>query len=165
MRDWEDCRSFGCVGAKYWAMGRELYGCVKPLKSIKRGCWQAIRLTIYSCYFAKITPLDEIREWSTLYNDQPIKTTALHMNLRDPALTHKHLKRVSAQREDATQTHLWSPGSKSHGVSKKMLSDSESSSLPDSVIVTTHPLLRPQPKNLWYLHQSHLPLSMTCSSI
>ena len=36
--------------------------------------------------------LDEIREWLTLYHNQPISTMALHMTLWDLALTHKCLK-------------------------------------------------------------------------
>ena len=48
--------------------------------------------------------LDEIKEWLALYHDQPISTTALHLNLRDLALTHKRLKRVAAERDDAYRT-------------------------------------------------------------
>ena len=45
--------------------------------------------------------LGEIREWLALYHDQPI---ALYLNLRDPALTHKHLKRITAKRDGTYRT-------------------------------------------------------------
>ena len=45
--------------------------------------------------------LDDIREWLALYHDQPISTMALHMNLRDLSLTHKRLKQVAAEHDDA----------------------------------------------------------------
>ena len=49
----------------------------------------------------KIPPFSLIRERLALYRDQPISTTALHMNLQDFALTHKHLKRVTTESDDA----------------------------------------------------------------
>ena len=45
--------------------------------------------------------LDEIREWLALYHNQPISTTTLHMTLMDLTFTHKHLKRVAAECNDA----------------------------------------------------------------
>ena len=54
-------------------------------------------------YFAK-TRLDEIKERLALYHDQPISAMALHLNLRDLALAHKHLKRTTAKRDDAYRT-------------------------------------------------------------
>ena len=48
--------------------------------------------------------LDEIKEWLALYHDQPISTTALHLNLRDLALTHKRLKCIAAEWDDAYRT-------------------------------------------------------------
>ena len=48
--------------------------------------------------------LDEIKEWLALHHDQPISTTALHLNLRDLALTHKRLKCIAAEWDDAYRT-------------------------------------------------------------
>jgi transposase len=45
--------------------------------------------------------LDEIADWLALYHDQPISTTALHDNLRDLGITHKKLRKVAAERDDA----------------------------------------------------------------
>ena len=87
-----------------------LHGCVKPLKSIK-GRPRLLTgdmiddIQLLLCEGPTLL-LDEIKEWLALYHDQPISTTALHMNLRDLLLTHKRLKRVAIEREDATQTHL-----------------------------------------------------------
>ena len=47
--------------------------------------------------------LDEIREW---LHDQPISTTALHINLQDLVLTHKRLKRIAAERDVHTSDLL-----------------------------------------------------------
>ena len=44
--------------------------------------------------------LDEISEWLAIYHDQPISTTALHMNLQDLGLTHKHLHRIAAEHDE-----------------------------------------------------------------
>jgi transposase len=45
--------------------------------------------------------LDEIGEWLAIYHDQPKSTTALHDNLKDLGLTYKHLKRITAEQDDA----------------------------------------------------------------
>ena len=50
--------------------------------------------------------LDEIGEWLALYHDQPISTTALHINLQDLALTHKRIKWVAAERDVHTSDLL-----------------------------------------------------------
>ena len=96
-------RSIGQLQENY-----ALHGCVKPLKSIKGrprlltgDMIDDIKLLL--CGDPTFL-LDEIKEWLALYHDQPISTTALHMNLRDLLLTHKRLKRVAIEREDATQT-------------------------------------------------------------
>ena len=44
--------------------------------------------------------LDEIGEWLAIYHDQPISTTALHMNLQDLGLTRKRLRRIAAERDE-----------------------------------------------------------------
>ena len=76
-----------------------LHGYVQLLKSIKRcprlltggmidGIQQLLREGSH-----------EIGEWLALYHDQSISTTALHINLQDLVLTHKHPKRIAAKRD------------------------------------------------------------------
>ena len=43
--------------------------------------------------------LDEIGKWLAIYHDQPISTTALHMNLYNLGLTYKQLRRTAAERD------------------------------------------------------------------
>ena len=47
--------------------------------------------------------LDEIKEWLAFHN-QPISTTALHMNLQDLAPAYERLERVASERDDAYRT-------------------------------------------------------------
>ena len=44
--------------------------------------------------------LEDIKEWLTLYHNQPILIMALHMTLQDLTLTHKELKWVAAECDD-----------------------------------------------------------------
>ena len=45
--------------------------------------------------------LGEINEWLTLYHNQPISTMALYMTLQDLTFSHKQLKWVAAEHNDA----------------------------------------------------------------
>ena len=69
-----------------------IHGCVKPFKP-NRGCPRLLTGDMIDdiqrllCKDPSLL-LDEIKEWLTFYHDQPISTTALHLNLRDLALTH-----------------------------------------------------------------------------
>ena len=88
-----------------WEENYALHGCVKPLKSINGhprlltgNIIDDIQLLL--CEDPTLLP-DNIREWLTLYHNQLISTTALYMTLWDLTLTHKCLKQVAAEHDDA----------------------------------------------------------------
>ena len=107
---WEIERIAEALGVSARSIGRweenyALHGCVKPLKSIK-GCPRLLTGDMIDDIQLLLREdptllLDEIREWLALYHNQPISTAALHMTLRGLAFTHKRLKRVAAERDDA----------------------------------------------------------------
>ena len=90
-----------------WEENYAVHGCVKPFKPT-RGCPRLLTGDMIDDIQRLLREdpslLDEIKEWLALDHDQPISTTALHLNLRDLALTHKRLKRVAAERDGAYRT-------------------------------------------------------------
>ena len=90
---------------EWWEENYAVHGCIKPFKPT-RGHPRLLTGNMIDdiqqllCEDPSLL-LDEIKEWLALYHYQPISTTALHLNLQDLALTHKHLKRVAAKRDDA----------------------------------------------------------------
>ena len=101
--------------------------------------------------------LGEIGKWLA-HHDQPIATTALHINLQDLALTHKRLKRVAAKRDVHTSDLLklrWPMGF----LRKCFLFQAECSSPLDYHHRPAGPkslLRRPQLRDLQYCCQCHL---------
>lgn len=107
---WEIERIVDALGVSAKSIGRweenyAIHGCVTPSKPIKgRPKLLTANMIDDIQQLLREDPtllLDEIGEWLALYHDQPISTTALHMNLQDLALTHKRLKRIASERDDA----------------------------------------------------------------
>jgi len=90
---------------KRWEQNYETYGTVSPPTPL-RGQQQLLSNGVAEELREILTEspallLDEIGEWLANYHDQPISTTALHDNLEDLAFTHKRLKRIAAEQDDA----------------------------------------------------------------
>ena len=86
---------------EWWEENYAVHGCVKPFKPT-RGRPRLLTGDMIDDIQQLLREdpsllLDEIKEWLTLYHDQP---TALHLNLWVLALTHKHLKCVAAEWDD-----------------------------------------------------------------
>ena len=91
-----------------WEENYEVHGCVSPPKLIMR-CPRLLSANMIDDIQQLLQEdpsllLDKIVEWLALYHNQPISTTALHDNLWDLSLTHKHLKWAATKRDDAYQT-------------------------------------------------------------
>ena len=106
---WEIERIADTLGMSAKSIGRweenyVIHGCMTPSKPIK-GCPKLLAANIIDdiqqlLHEDPTLLLDEIGEWLALYHDQPISTTALHMNLQDLALTHKCLKWIASEQDD-----------------------------------------------------------------
>ena len=91
-----------------WEENYTVHGCVKPFKPT-RGHPRLLTGDMIDDIQQLLREdpsllLDEIKEWLTLYHNQPISTTALHLNLWDLTLTHKHLKHVATKQDDTYRT-------------------------------------------------------------
>ena len=70
--------------------------------------------------------LDEISEWLAIYHDQPISTTALHMNLCDLGITYKQLRRTAVERDEIAHA-AWHHDLTTHFIAKQLVFIDESS--------------------------------------
>ena len=113
-----------------WANNFDEYGCVN-----QPGGLQGRPHTLNATVMAELddliweTPslfLDEISEWLAIYHDQPISTTALHMNLCDLGLTYKQLRRTAVERDEIAHA-AWHHDLTTHFIAKQLVFIDESS--------------------------------------
>ena len=91
-----------------WEENYEVHGCVSPPKLIM-GYPRLLSADMIDDIQQLLQEdssllLDKIVEWLALYHNQPISTTALHNNLRDLSLMHKHLKQTATECNNAYWT-------------------------------------------------------------
>jgi len=107
-----------------WANNFDEYGCAN-----QPGGLQGRPRTLNATVMAELddlireTPslfLDEIGEWLAIYHDQPISTTALHMNLYDLGLIYKQLRRTAAERDEIARA-AWRHDLTTHFIAEQLV--------------------------------------------
>ena len=113
-----------------WDDNFDEYGRTNP-RSVLQGRPRILNATVMAEIYDLIqeTPslfLDEIGEWLAIYHDQPISTTALHMNLCDLGLTYKQLRRTAAERDEVARA-AWRHDLTTHFTAEQLVFIDESS--------------------------------------